>query len=758
MSALPISPVYPIFTDSDGLPLENGYIWIGQANLEPQTNPITVYLDAAQTILAAQPIRTIGGYLANNGTPAQIYVVSDFSCKVLNANGSTLYSAATSSQFQAFEFLTGAVNASSYSSLAAAVAAIGAQHKTLVVNNAQYITDGATLTIPANISLKIEEGGSIQRAVGGSLVTTLVLNCKTETRYGFFTGLTVNVNGPFLFFGNYDDLDTTKVTFAGSLNPTNDGLTVGNINIVSGSAKPTKLIPNNPAFPVSEIVAFADLDATDPFVWQANHAAMPVPTSPLFAIRKYAIYTNNGTLGAANKRMDMDANAPNCTVVHSNTKAFIINGTTPVNTTFMVGVDYPGFDVPNHIFDPSTVSAFYGAVSGIFRKNGTNRDVLVVENLNGVTGDQVNQVFALQTADTSSETFFAQIKVIGKDQSAPYIGQMKLQTRFGNVAYSNFGMYRTFATLNAADNDSVADIDGAALGIINTNDVETNYPFISCVNKSLTLGSFTVYLGAGGGWNAADTVMRVTKNTATSRSINAAGTVNASGADYAEYMEKSGDFSIAKGDICGINANGKLTNVFADAISFVVKSTDPSYVGNDKWSDMLVEPIKPKFTQPKYEGQENPGSKPTIPDVPQSLTLDENYLAQVEATYKAELAEWQAKHIAFNADKAEFVALCKAEQKAFDEGPMAQYLSDKQVFDLQLEEQRQKVDRIAFAGQVPVNVTGATPGQYIVPANESGSIKGIAISNPTFEQYQVAIGKVIAIEQDGRARIIVKVA
>jgi hypothetical protein len=112
----------------------------------------------------------------------------------------------------------------------------------------------------------------------------------------------------------------------------------------------------------------------------------------------------------------------------------------------------------------------------------------------------------------------------------------------------------------------------------------------------------------------------------------------------------------------------------------------------------------------------------------------------------------------FKADKAAFVALCQAEQKAFDEGPMAQYLSDKQVFDAQLEEQRQKMDRIAFAGQVPVNVTGATPGQYIVPANESGSIKGIAISNPTFEQYQVAIGKVIAIEQDGRARIIVKVA
>ena len=67
-------------------------------------------------------------------------------------------------------------------------------------------------------------------------------------------------------------------------------------------------------------------------------------------------------------------------------------------------------------------------------------------------------------------------------------------------------------------------------------------------------------------------------------------------------------------------------------------------------------------------------------------------------------------------------------------------------------------DTIAFAGQVPVNVLGATAGQYIIPVNDNGAIKGEAISSPTFEQYQTAVGKVIAIEADGRAKIIVKVA
>jgi len=180
-------------------------------------------------------------------------------------------------------------------------------------------------------------------------------------------------------------------------------------------------------------------------------------------------------------------------------------------------------------------------------------------------------------------------------------------------------------------------------------------------------------------------VIRVAKITSNSRSINAAGTVNQNGADYAEYMVKSGSFTIAKGDVCGINAEGKLTNVFADAISFCVKSTDPGLVGGDSW-----------FTEPRPKDENN-----------NELTSDTQ-----------EYAAWFAR----------------------------------------MEAARSTVDRIAFCGQVPVNVLGATSGQYIVPVNDNGAIKGEAVSNPTFEQYQTAVGKVIAIESDGRAKIIVKVA
>lgn len=91
MSALSVQPPYPAFAGADGLPLENGYIWIGTVNLNPQVNQIAVYWDAALTIPAAQPIRTLNGYPVYQGTPSRFYVGSDYSIQVLDSNGSVVY-------------------------------------------------------------------------------------------------------------------------------------------------------------------------------------------------------------------------------------------------------------------------------------------------------------------------------------------------------------------------------------------------------------------------------------------------------------------------------------------------------------------------------------------------------------------------------------------------------------------------------------------------------------------------------------------
>lgn len=91
MSALSIQPPYPAFAGADGLPLENGYIWIGTVNLSPQVNPIAVYWDSTLTIPAVQPIRTLNGYPVYQGTPTRFYTASDYSIQVLDSKGSVVY-------------------------------------------------------------------------------------------------------------------------------------------------------------------------------------------------------------------------------------------------------------------------------------------------------------------------------------------------------------------------------------------------------------------------------------------------------------------------------------------------------------------------------------------------------------------------------------------------------------------------------------------------------------------------------------------
>ena len=193
---------------------------------------------------------------------------------------------------------------------------------------------------------------------------------------------------------------------------------------------------------------------------------------------------------------------------------------------------------------------------------------------------------------------------------------------------------------------------------------------------------------SGANYNAAACGMVIGRNTSSLRSINAGGTVNAAGTDYAEYMFKAVEDTIAKGDIVGINAEGKLTNIFPDSISFVVKSTDPSYVGGDTW-----------------------GNSDAIGKEP------------------------------------------RKEEEQTDE----EYEELKAEYEILLEEARARVDRIAFSGQVPCNILNAKVGDYIIPINNNGKISGQAVTKPTFEEYQISVGKVWKIMEDGRAWIAVKI-
>ncbi len=219
-------------------------------------------------------------------------------------------------------------------------------------------------------------------------------------------------------------------------------------------------------------------------------------------------------------------------------------------------------------------------------------------------------------------------------------------------------------------------------------------------------------------------------NTSTGRTMNAGGTINASGADYAEYMLKAaGCGVIAKGDVCGVDRDGKLTKTWADAISFVIKSTDPSYVGGDNWAGHPA----PKPEQPAAEPQ-----VPIYPAAPAN-EMDEASMAawiEAKAAHPQLLASYQVQHAAWQqADAA--------------------YAAELAAWEDELETARRCVDRIAFCGQVPCNVTGDFEvGDYIIAAANGAGIKAIAVKPDamTLPQYMRRIGKVWAI-RDGRAWI-----
>jgi len=91
MSTKVVQP-FPTIHDIDGKALEGGFVFIGVADLNPESNPVPVFFDSDLTIPAAQPIRTVGGYFSREGSPANIFVDVNYSITVKNKKEEIVYS------------------------------------------------------------------------------------------------------------------------------------------------------------------------------------------------------------------------------------------------------------------------------------------------------------------------------------------------------------------------------------------------------------------------------------------------------------------------------------------------------------------------------------------------------------------------------------------------------------------------------------------------------------------------------------------
>lgn len=214
--------------------------------------------------------------------------------------------------------------------------------------------------------------------------------------------------------------------------------------------------------------------------------------------------------------------------------------------------------------------------------------------------------------------------------------------------------------------------------------------------------------------STAATALKVGKNS--TRSISAAGTINASGADYAEYHQVVERLwgKVAKGAVLGFDADGFLTDRFDDVRGrFVIKSSEPNLVGNDLWGSE-------EYLCETY-GVESVGEKP-------DLRVAEPTADDLAAHEEAVVA-WEIRRDAMRAAH---------------------------------ETERVKWDRIAKSGVVPVLgiPTEAKVGDYLVPKKAAdGGIEVELVAEPdlTLRQYVRSIGCVNGFFPDGRPMVEVKV-
>lgn len=97
MTLLAVANPLPTFLGLNGLAINNGHLYIGLPNMDPETDPQPVFWDQAGTIPASQPLDVQGGYVMYLGAPAIFYTDQPFSIRIRNAAGSQVFYLASAS-------------------------------------------------------------------------------------------------------------------------------------------------------------------------------------------------------------------------------------------------------------------------------------------------------------------------------------------------------------------------------------------------------------------------------------------------------------------------------------------------------------------------------------------------------------------------------------------------------------------------------------------------------------------------------------
>ena len=307
---------------------------------------------------------------------------------------------------------------------------------------------------------------------------------------------------------------------------------------------------------------------------------------------------------------------------------------------------------------------------------------------------------------------------MGASVDPTYTGALSLITgiRIGGLgtnAPSLIGQANQILLLNLSNGNGTT-------GFAQNNALNVTLP-IAAAGAGGTVYNIGLQLAGTGGTGGAGTTKNYPIYSSSTATSYVAGPISNTGGDYAENRKLIPSLygAVAAGALLGYDANGLMTNVYADVVGRVLpKSTSPSYIGNDIRSQEAA--IVADY------GVAAPGEPPVAVELPPAPT-------------GAQLAAFEAYEVALDAYRARWAA-----------------------YEAAVTLEAVKWDVIALCGVVPVNLAGLTSadiGKYLVPcAAADGTITATAVARAdlTLGQYIDSFGTIELIGADGRPMVNVK--
>lgn len=715
---------FPFYADLDGQPLDAGSIYFGTPNQNPETSPVTVYWDAAGTQPAAQPIRTINGYTVRNGTPAVVYASSDYSLTVRNSNGVILYFAATSAAFSNDFSLQNQITALTSNLASHSTAGVGAGmvgfDPTLSYVAATLgrsladrewnprdfpwlakfdgVTDDTAAIQACWQALFDAGGGTMVLPRGTAKVTSVVMN--------YTSGVTVNVRGQGqhatyfakLGAGTTPVLDIKSNTGVLDVYSKFSGFQVLGANSCDGIKLTT--IANLRFEFVEARGCGVGLNLAGSLVSSYQQCSFLSNSVGVQMRKDSGIYCNSNRFYdcciKANTSLGMDIN-------HASDLLFSgcdieSNGTTLNLTTGAVIIQA---DVDEEV-----------GISTITFNGGTHFEGNKGSNFVAVS----TPGFRLVMDDVSILSSEA-----GLALSIQAIASVSLK---GVVAASPGDV----VTIGATATSSIEDCNIATITDSSTHQYRKNNTgglgITPCSTKSIAIGTGGMTLDQTakfqclGAFSQGAAMVTFQDGAAAGNQVNFYQT-NGAGGNAAGASVKIGTHSVTGRSI---NVGGSVNVGGADYAEYETKRHDCGVI-----------------------------AKGDIVGFDADGLLTDRFGLSVMFGVKSTAPSYVGGDDWFTEQPPEMPVNPTDEQRSQHAQAMAE-------FEHRLDTARQRVDRIAYAGKVPVNVTGASLGDYIVPmAGGDGGIIGIAIANPDHTQYRSAIGRVRCILPDGRPQIVVKV-